>query len=394
MTGQPEEAIAALEERSRTAPLPGKGEALRQGARALVHLVVGNLPAANAAAEEYAEIAAQNGLDNMGGWAAYFRGCAELHACQLGTAARHFGRAVELRYALETRAALDALVGLALTQHLLGERELAAETAELLAAFARQQLDDTTLATSCRARLSILDGDPAPALEWARHPAELAELSEFFTWLEVPLITRARVLIAAGVEADVQTARERLEEYRVKCEQWNLRGQLVEIGVLQTWAMLRQGQRQEATESLERAVSLAEAGGWIRPFLEADTEVQALLRSLEPTAGERPFVTRILATWDREVASRAEASPQSIAAKAESPRQHRAAAELTSRELDVLELLGERLQDKEIAARLYITTHTVNHHLKRIYRKLGVSGRRQATQRATELGILEGQPQA
>ena len=58
------------------------------------------------------------------------------------------------------------------------------------------------------------------------------------------------------------------------------------------------------------------------------------------------------------------------------------------------ELLAERLQDKEIASRLYITTHTVNHHLKRIYRKLGVSGRREAVRRATELGIIGGQPKA
>jgi len=36
-----------------------------------------------------------------------------------------------------------------------------------------------------------------------------------------------------------------------------------------------------------------------------------------------------------------------------------------------------------------VTKHTVNHHLKRIYRKLGVSGRRQAVKRAAELGILQ-----
>jgi LuxR family maltose regulon positive regulatory protein len=394
IAGKPEKAIAGLEERSRAAPLPGKGEPLRLGARTLVHLLAGNLPAAKAAAEEFWEVAAQRGLDNLGGWASYFRGLAELHACELGPAARHFARTVEFRYAVETRAAIDAMAGLALTQTLMGERALAANTAELLAAFAREQLDDTDFARSCHARLSILDGDPAPALEWARHPAEEIDINTLFMWLDIPLITRARVLITAGDETDVQTAIERLEKYRVKSDQWNFRGQLVEIGILQTLAMLRQGQRQEASESLERAVTLAEAGGWIRPFVEAGTEMQALLQSLEPTAAGRPFVTGILATLDREVEPRAEPSPESIAAKADSPKQHRAAADLTSRELDVLELLAERLQDKEIAARLYITTHTVNHHLKRIYRKLGVSGRRQAVRHATEHGILGGQPRA
>ncbi len=48
-----------------------------------------------------------------------------------------------------------------------------------------------------------------------------------------------------------------------------------------------------------------------------------------------------------------------------------------------------RIRERAVAARLYVTKHTVNHHLKRIYRKLGVSGRRQAVKRAAELGILQ-----
>lgn len=51
---------------------------------------------------------------------------------------------------------------------------------------------------------------------------------------------------------------------------------------------------------------------------------------------------------------------------------------LSARELEVLLLLDDHLSTDEIAARLFISEHTVRSHVKSLLRKLGVSSRRQA----------------
>jgi DNA-binding NarL/FixJ family response regulator len=51
---------------------------------------------------------------------------------------------------------------------------------------------------------------------------------------------------------------------------------------------------------------------------------------------------------------------------------------LSAREVEVLLLLDEHLGTDQIAARLFISEHTVRSHVKSLLRKLGVSSRRQA----------------
>ena len=51
---------------------------------------------------------------------------------------------------------------------------------------------------------------------------------------------------------------------------------------------------------------------------------------------------------------------------------------LSAREIEVLLLLDEHLSTDQIAARLFISEHTVRSHVKSLLRKLGVSSRRQA----------------
>lgn len=69
------------------------------------------------------------------------------------------------------------------------------------------------------------------------------------------------------------------------------------------------------------------------------------------------------------------------------PATGRNPAGLTARELEVLDLIAAGLRNSEIAARLFLSEKTVDHHVSAILRKLGVSSRLKAAAEATRLGI-------
>lgn len=64
-------------------------------------------------------------------------------------------------------------------------------------------------------------------------------------------------------------------------------------------------------------------------------------------------------------------------------------ANLTEREVGILELLKEGLQSKEIGAKLFISSKTVNHHIASILFKLDVNSRAKAVQEAIQLAIVK-----
>ncbi len=61
---------------------------------------------------------------------------------------------------------------------------------------------------------------------------------------------------------------------------------------------------------------------------------------------------------------------------------------LSEREMQVLGLIADGLANKEIAARLNVSPHTVKTHVARLLEKLGARRRTEALARARELGML------
>ena len=133
---------------------------------------------------------------------------------------------------------------------------------------------------------------------------------------------------------------------------------------------------------LQEAVALAHPGGWLRPFVEVGSGMDRLLAELPRDDGDAVFIKQILSTIGE---TREEAKDGARTR----PQVQPLVEPLTNRELDILELLAERLYDKEIADRLSIGPGTVKSHLKHIYGKLNVGNRRQAVIKAEELGLLQ-----
>jgi ATP/maltotriose-dependent transcriptional regulator MalT len=61
---------------------------------------------------------------------------------------------------------------------------------------------------------------------------------------------------------------------------------------------------------------------------------------------------------------------------------------LSKRELEVLSLVAQRLSNKEIAEKLFISPGTVKQHIYKTFQKLNVSKRHEAAEKASLLGII------
>ena len=139
-------------------------------------------------------------------------------------------------------------------------------------------------------------------------------------------------------------------------------------------------------------------------------EAQAMPRSggrsspRAPRAGTHPGAPRAARARDRRARPGQEGARRRSPMRARCPSSCRRSRRLSRRrgqrppwsleepteaELNVLRLLSTDLSQREIGARLYLSVNTVKTHTRTLYRKLGVTSREGAVERATALGLLD-----
>jgi LuxR family maltose regulon positive regulatory protein len=162
--------------------------------------------------------------------------------------------------------------------------------------------------------------------------------------------------------------------------------QLFVIKTLALQALLFQarGDPVKATNYLERALSLGEAEGFVRSFIDLGPPMGELLSTLFEQGIAAHYAQKLLG----EMAHAMPAAEWQIAA-ARTTREIPSMFEaLTEREVQVLRLLNTELSIPEIADELIVGVSTVRSHVKNIYSKLGVHSRYEAIAKAKELDIF------
>jgi len=342
-----------------------------------IHFIDADLSAAELANRRLREVGERGDYPYVRAWTDYMQGLIHLQRGEWPGAMEHLGRAVAQRFIHFKRAAMDSMAALMLAQQAAGQAAEANATAKVLRDYVGSLQDATLLPLvgSAELRLCALRGQPKCGPDWTGTgldamtlPAEGAML----WWLDLPSVTRCRPLIATGTAEGLRQAEALLQTQIDINQAHHNRLQLIGVLALQALALHPQGRTEEALGLLQRALTLAQPGGLVFPFLELGAPMTALLRQLPREPASASLLDRILAAADT-----APSIPRATAPDL-----------LTDREQEILALLGQRLQYKEIAARLVISPQTVNSHLKNVYQKLGVSNRRQAVARAAELGLL------
>jgi LuxR family transcriptional regulator, maltose regulon positive regulatory protein len=136
------------------------------------------------------------------------------------------------------------------------------------------------------------------------------------------------------------------------------------------------GDEERALDRTEDALAAAVPWALRRPFLDEGPHLRALLeRRIERGTVAPAFAVDLLERMSGPPAGGSDV--------------HRALVDpITEREQTVLRYLASTLPTAEIAAELYVSVSTVKTHQRSLYRKLAVSGRRDAVRRARLLHLL------
>jgi LuxR family maltose regulon positive regulatory protein len=250
-----------------------------------------------------------------------------------------------------------------------------------------------------RATLTALRGDPLTALDMVRGatargpvprlvavPARRLE-SELQLALGEP--ERARVALAELTDLDAAVCLARLElaegnpEAAIRATAALLTAERepdvpfarVEASVLAAIAHDALRDEDEALAALERGLDMAEPRGCSVVLLRYGAPLRSLLSRLRARGTRHralvdDLLERLAGTRAREPAAAPLLEP------------------LSDRELTVLRYLPTMMSNADIAAEMFVSVNTVKTHLKHVYRKLDVTGRRDCVKRGRELRLL------
>lgn len=204
---------------------------------------------------------------------------------------------------------------------------------------------------------------------------------------EGDVIGRIRLDIADGY---IQRALTRIgEACPAAMAQGRVRRQ-IKLYILEALAQRAQGADKLASRAMQKAITRAIPGGFLRTFVDEGKAAIALLGDMhammaESTGGAaggvedvRGFVQRVL-----DVSGVEYRSQHALEGTDFQPLEA-----LTEREQQILVLIAGGASNRKVSDAIFVSENTVKFHLKNIYSKLGVRSRAQAINAAHQMGLI------
>jgi LuxR family maltose regulon positive regulatory protein len=222
-----------------------------------------------------------------------------------------------------------------------------------------------------QARYWLKLGNMEAAVRWVQDSGISTE-DEISLFRTTQYRNRARVYLATEKYAEALHLLIRLQE---RVEAAGRTRSLIQTLILRALAHQAMNDTPQALSALERALTLAQPGGFIRIFVD-EGEPMASLLQLALREGVNPDYTgQLLACFPKPTGTLVTGDYALV-------------EPLSKRELEVMRLIAAGLSNQEIAQELVIAVSTVKSHINHIYGKLGVKSRTQAIAQAQTLNLI------
>jgi LuxR family maltose regulon positive regulatory protein len=318
----------------------------------------------------------------------YFNGIACYHQNNLQRAEEKLARLVEDFYMYMQLVHTHGSFCLSLIHQAQGQPDKARERNREMMQYGIDTGNQMVLRTAeaFEAELALRQGRLSEASNWAArfHPKPFLPPFGFF----MPQLTLVKILLAQDTTDSRSQAADLLDQLHDFLASIHYKKSLIEVLALQGLLHNTLGDTSVALAKLTEALNLAEPGGFIRLFVDLGPQMGDLLQRLHKQNVAVDYIEKLLAAFsdDEQVLMQDVSGAEAPLTLSAGPQL--LADPLTNREIDVLEMLAQRLRNKEIADKLFISTKTVKAHLQNIYGKLNVNRRREAVEKAKKIGIL------
>ena len=234
------------------------------------------------------------------------------------------------------------------------------------------------------ARLLLAQGNLTEAARWTTEGGLSADDEPDYPRERGHLVL-ARVLLAQG---EAERALALLNRLNAAAAARDRTGSVIEVGALRALALAATGEEAAAVTALAGALTLACPQGYVRVFADEGPPMAALLGRLIAAQRAGRAASRVPLGCLARLQHAFDAGPSEPGHRPGAAAAVQGIVEpLTSREMEVLQMLAAGMSNQGIAGQLVVSLDTVKKHVSHVLGKLGAASRTEAVARARQLGL-------